>query len=69
MLKLPTQSAVFTYTTGQDLCTSSYYTNAAPIVSPIGAAIDLSLIRWQIDLQLARAGVRLATWLNAIFDP
>lgn len=45
-------SYVFSYTSGQDLCTSSYYTNAVPI----------------IDLQIAKQGYRLAAWLNVIFD-
>ncbi|OSD02324.1 nuclease Le1 [Trametes coccinea BRFM310] len=45
-------SVVFTYTTGEDLCTSEYYTNAVPV----------------IDLQLAKQGYRLAAWLNVIFD-
>ncbi|CDO70046.1 hypothetical protein BN946_scf184650.g4 [Trametes cinnabarina] len=45
-------SVVFTYTTGEDLCTSDYYTNAVPV----------------IDLQLATQGYRLAAWLNVIFD-
>ncbi|KAI9065690.1 nuclease Le1 [Trametes sanguinea] len=45
-------SVVFTYTTGEDLCTSDYYTNAVPV----------------IDLQLAKQGYRLAAWLNVIFD-
>jgi len=43
---------VFDFTTGQDLCTSDYYTNAVPI----------------IDLQLAKQGYRLAAWLNVILD-
>ncbi|KAI0641686.1 nuclease Le1 [Trametes meyenii] len=45
-------STVFTYTSGQDLCTSSYYTKAVPV----------------IDLQIAKQGYRLAAWLNVIFD-
>ncbi|KAI0739846.1 nuclease Le1 [Daedaleopsis nitida] len=45
-------SVVFTYTSGQDLCTSSYFTKAVPV----------------IDLQLAKQGYRLAAWLNVIFD-
>jgi hypothetical protein len=45
-------SYVFSYTSEQDLCTSSYYTNAVPI----------------IDLQIAKQGYRLAAWLNVIFD-
>lgn len=44
-------SYVFDYTSGDDLCTSSYYTKAIPI----------------IDLQIAKQGYRLATWLNTIF--
>ncbi|KAI0808266.1 nuclease Le1 [Fomes fomentarius] len=45
-------SVVFTYTADEDLCTSSYYTAAVPV----------------IDLQLAKQGYRLAAWLNVIFD-
>ncbi|KAL1942204.1 hypothetical protein VTO73DRAFT_6268 [Trametes versicolor] len=45
-------STVFTYTTGQDLCTTSYFTKAVPV----------------IDLQIAKQGYRLAAWLNVIFD-
>jgi len=45
-------SAVFTYTNGTDLCTSSYYTKAAPI----------------IEEQIAKHGYRLAAWLNVLFD-
>jgi len=43
---------VFGFTTGQDLCTSSYFTQAVPV----------------IDLQLAKQGFRLAAWLNVLFD-
>ncbi|OJT05807.1 Nuclease PA3 [Trametes pubescens] len=45
-------SVVFTYTMGQDLCTTSYFTKAVPV----------------IDLQIAKQGYRLAAWLNVIFD-
>ncbi|KAH9850444.1 nuclease Le1 [Lenzites betulinus] len=45
-------SVVFSYTSGQDLCTSAYYTKAVPV----------------IDLQIAKQGYRLAAWLNVIFD-
>ncbi|TFK80913.1 nuclease Le1 [Polyporus arcularius HHB13444] len=45
-------SVVFSYTSGEDLCTSSYYTKAVPV----------------IDLQIAKQGYRLAAWLNVIFD-
>ncbi|TFK40917.1 nuclease Le1 [Crucibulum laeve] len=45
-------SFVFSYTTGTDLCTSSYYTNAVPI----------------IETQIAKQGFRLAAWLNVLFD-
>jgi len=45
-------SFVFGYTTGSDLCTSSYYTNAVPI----------------IETQIAKQGYRLAAWLNVLFD-
>ncbi|EMD31557.1 hypothetical protein CERSUDRAFT_109302 [Gelatoporia subvermispora B] len=45
-------TVVFNYTKGEDLCTSSYYSNAVPV----------------IDLQLAKQGYRLAAWLNVIFD-
>ncbi|RDX50678.1 nuclease Le1 [Lentinus brumalis] len=45
-------TVVFSYTSGEDLCTSSYYTKAVPV----------------IDLQIAKQGYRLAAWLNVIFD-
>jgi len=45
-------SFVFSFTNGSDLCTSSYYTNAVPI----------------IETQIAKQGYRLAAWLNVIFD-
>ncbi|KAJ3576285.1 hypothetical protein NP233_g521 [Leucocoprinus birnbaumii] len=45
-------STVFTFTTGQDLCTSTYYNNAVPV----------------IELQIAKQGYRLAAWLNVLFD-
>ncbi|KAF8581879.1 nuclease Le1 [Ramaria rubella] len=45
-------TAVFNFTTGEDLCTSTYFTNVVPI----------------IDMQLAKQGYRLAAWLNVIFD-
>lgn len=45
-------SLVFSYTTGSDLCTSSYYTNAVPV----------------IETQIAKQGYRLAAWLNVLFD-
>ncbi|KAF8060975.1 S1/P1 nuclease [Lyophyllum atratum] len=45
-------SLVFSYTTGTDLCTSSYYTNAVPA----------------IETQIAKQGYRLAAWLNVLFD-
>ncbi|OBZ72961.1 Nuclease PA3 [Grifola frondosa] len=45
-------SVVFGYTNGEDLCTSSYFTQAVPV----------------IDLQIAKQGYRLAAWLNVIFD-
>ncbi|KIJ56258.1 hypothetical protein M422DRAFT_63177 [Sphaerobolus stellatus SS14] len=45
-------TAVFNFTTGQDLCKGTYFTNAIPI----------------IDLQLAKQGFRLAAWLNVLFD-
>jgi len=37
---------------GSDICATDYFTNAVPI----------------IDLQLARSGLRLAAWLNVLFD-
>ena len=43
---------MFSYSSGQDLCTSSYYTKAKTV----------------IDLQLAKQGYHLAAWLNVIFD-
>ncbi|KAF4623210.1 hypothetical protein D9613_002016 [Agrocybe pediades] len=45
-------SFVFNFSTGQDLCTSSYFTNAVPI----------------IEMQIAKQGFRLAAWLNVLFD-
>jgi len=45
-------SAVFNFTTGEDLCVGTYFNNAIPI----------------IDLQLAKQGFRLAAWLNVLFD-
>ncbi|TFK76679.1 phospholipase C/P1 nuclease [Pluteus cervinus] len=45
-------SHVFEYSSGQDLCTSSYYTNAVPV----------------IETQIAKQGYRLAAWLNVLFD-
>ncbi|KAF9456804.1 nuclease Le1 [Collybia nuda] len=45
-------SFVFSFTTGSDLCTSNYYTNAVPI----------------IESQIAKQGYRLAAWLNVLFD-
>jgi len=44
-------SYVFNFTTGADLCTSSYYTNAVPV----------------IETQIAKQGYRLAAWLNVLF--
>ncbi|KAH9003243.1 nuclease Le1 [Lactarius deliciosus] len=44
-------STVFSFVTGQDLCTGTYFTNAIPV----------------IDLQIAKQGYRLAVWLNTIF--
>ncbi|KZV90443.1 phospholipase C/P1 nuclease [Exidia glandulosa HHB12029] len=47
-------STVFTYQAGTDICsTGTYAANAAPV----------------IDLQIARAGYRLANWLNTLLDP
>lgn len=45
-------SHVLSYTAGSDLCTSSYYTNAVPV----------------IETQIAKQGYRLAAWLNVLFD-
>ncbi|PPQ86838.1 hypothetical protein CVT25_012558, partial [Psilocybe cyanescens] len=45
-------SFVFNFTSSQDLCTSSYFTNAVPI----------------IETQIAKGGLRLAAWLNVLFD-
>jgi len=45
-------SFVFNFTTGEDLCTSSYFTGATPI----------------IETQIAKQGFRLAAWLNVLFD-
>ncbi|PBK70314.1 nuclease Le1 [Armillaria solidipes] len=43
---------VFTYTQFSDLCSTSYYDDAIPL----------------IELQLAKQGFRLAAWLNVLFD-
>ncbi|KAI5118916.1 hypothetical protein M0805_004692 [Coniferiporia weirii] len=43
---------VFDFTTGEDLCTGTYFDNAIPI----------------IELQIAKQGYRLAAWLNVIID-
>ncbi|KAJ7204792.1 phospholipase C/P1 nuclease domain-containing protein [Mycena pura] len=45
-------SYVFSFKSGTDLCTSSYYTGAVPI----------------IETQIAKGGYRLAAWLNVLFD-
>ncbi|KAL4264419.1 nuclease type I family protein [Pleurotus pulmonarius] len=45
-------STVFTFTTGEDLCTGSYFTDAVPV----------------IELQIAKQAFRLAAWLNVLFD-
>ncbi|TCD69568.1 hypothetical protein EIP91_006990 [Steccherinum ochraceum] len=45
-------SVVFDFSTGEDLCTGTYFNNAIPV----------------IDLQLAKQGFRLAAWLNVLFD-
>ncbi|KAF5361625.1 hypothetical protein D9758_007376 [Tetrapyrgos nigripes] len=45
-------SFVFTYDQFDDLCTSSYYNDAVPL----------------IETQIAKAGYRLAAWLNVLFD-
>ncbi|EIN05642.1 nuclease Le1 [Punctularia strigosozonata HHB-11173 SS5] len=45
-------SFVFNFSTGEDLCSGTYFSGAIPI----------------IDLQLAKQGFRLAAWLNVIFD-
>ncbi|KAF9478710.1 nuclease Le1 [Pholiota conissans] len=45
-------SFVFSFTSGEDLCTSSYFTGAVPI----------------IETQIAKQGFRLAAWLNVLFD-
>ncbi|KJA29341.1 hypothetical protein HYPSUDRAFT_127595 [Hypholoma sublateritium FD-334 SS-4] len=45
-------SFVFSFTKGEDLCTSSYFTGAVPI----------------IETQIAKQGYRLAAWLNVLFD-
>lgn len=47
-------TTVFTFRNGTDVCnTGNYLANAIPV----------------IDLQLARSGLRLATWLNELLDP
>ncbi|KAF8167864.1 nuclease Le1 [Crassisporium funariophilum] len=45
-------SFVFKFSASQDLCTSSYFTGAVPI----------------IETQIAKQGYRLAAWLNVLFD-
>ncbi|KAM5542535.1 hypothetical protein V8D89_003994 [Ganoderma adspersum] len=45
-------TVVFNFTTGEDLCSGTYFNNAVPV----------------IDLQLAKQGFRLAAWLNVLFD-
>ncbi|KAL0563983.1 hypothetical protein V5O48_018074 [Marasmius crinis-equi] len=45
-------SYVYTYPSFSDLCTTSYYTGAVPI----------------IETQIAKQGYRLAVWLNELFD-
>ncbi|TFY57257.1 hypothetical protein EVG20_g8620 [Dentipellis fragilis] len=45
-------SDVFSYTKGEDLCDSAYYTAAIPI----------------IEEQIAKQGFRLAKWLDTIFE-
>ena len=75
---------MFPFTSGQDACTGTYYTNAVPVVryhfAPV-MSVECILTdmmhdalciprydQWQIDLQLAKQGYRLAAWLNVIFD-
>ncbi|KAK0446420.1 nuclease Le1 [Desarmillaria tabescens] len=43
---------VFTYINFSDLCSTSYYDDAVPL----------------IELQIAKQGFRLAAWLNVLFD-
>lgn len=61
---------VFDFTTGQDLCTGTYFNNAVPVVSTASrtkaSSTDSGLL--QIDLQIAKQGFRLAAWLNVLFD-
>ncbi|KAJ7574019.1 nuclease Le1 [Mycena floridula] len=45
-------SFVFTYTKFTDLCSTSYFTGAVPL----------------IESQIAKQGYRLAAWLNLLFD-
>ncbi|KAI1784082.1 nuclease Le1 [Ganoderma leucocontextum] len=45
-------TVVFNFTTGEDLCSGTYFNNAVPV----------------IDLQLAKQGFPLAAWLNVLFD-
>ncbi|KAF8167372.1 S1/P1 nuclease-domain-containing protein [Crassisporium funariophilum] len=45
-------SFVFDFSASQDLCNSSYFTGAVPI----------------IETQIAKQGYRLAAWLNVLFD-
>jgi hypothetical protein len=59
---------VFNFTTGQDLCTSSYYTGAVPIACHFPSEYGSPLIPSQIETQIAKQGYRLAAWLNVLFD-
>ena len=64
---------VFNFTTGQDLCSGTYFDNAIPVVrltcAPSLAPADRTANGGaQIDLQLAKQGFRLAAWLNVLFD-
>ncbi|TFY75401.1 hypothetical protein EWM64_g8611 [Hericium alpestre] len=64
------QSDVFSFTTGEDLCDSAYYTAAIPIVRTVRLLGDAfaDVLRPQITEQIAKQGFRLAKWLDAIFE-
>ena len=64
---------MFNFTTGEDLCSGTYFNNAIPVVRLANSFLNLFMYlltgrRAQIDLQLAKQGFRLAAWLNVLFD-
>lgn len=63
------QSYVFSFTTGEDLCTSSYFTGAVPIVRTTSRLhVLIAQPPLKIETQIAKQGYRLAAWLNVLFD-